>query len=383
MQLRGIRRVTMRKIKNSIHPDDDIHYEKMGLKRDTVELWEDGARVDGRRGSYEWWYYDSHYPDGTVLVIFFYSKMPIAVGGGIKPIASVELTLPDGRKFSEEVYASIKKSRYAKDRCDVKIGDCYCRGDLRHYDVVFRGKEISATLTLDGTIRAWRSQTGSIFFGDNEEHYFAWLPAIPEGKAVADITYDGGKTLHLEGSGYHDHNWGNISMMSLMHHWYWGRAKIGEYKVISSWITAEKKYGYKDHDVFMIAKGGEIIGDNSNHTLKFLPGDRYIDEYTGKPVYGKVVYEYTAENGEQYRITYAREGDINKTRFVDVLPFPLSTFAKIAGFDGGYLRFEGIATVEHIVGGETVERVSDPAVWELMYFGKSGADEKYREASME
>ena len=29
----------------------------------------------------------------------------------------------------------------------------------------------------------------------------------------ADITYDGGKELHLEGSGYHDHNWGNVSMM--------------------------------------------------------------------------------------------------------------------------------------------------------------------------
>ena len=43
----------MSNIKNSIHPDDDLHYEKMGLKRDTVELWEDGARVDGSKGTYE------------------------------------------------------------------------------------------------------------------------------------------------------------------------------------------------------------------------------------------------------------------------------------------------------------------------------------------
>ena len=28
---------------------------------------------------------------------------------------------------------------------------------------------------------------------------------------------------------------------------------------------------------------------------------------------------------------------------------------------------------------EIIEKVSDPAVWELMYFGKSCADEKYRE----
>jgi hypothetical protein len=370
----------MDKIKKSIHPDDDLHYEKMGLRRDKVELWEDGARVGGAKGEYEWWYYDSHYPDGTVLVIFFYSKMPIAVDGPIKPIASIELTLPDGTKFSEEVFATVKESHYAKDKCDVKIGECWCQGDLKHYDVVFRGKKMSAVLTLDGTIRSWRSQTGSIFFGDNEEHYFAWLPAIPEGKAVADVTYDDGKHLHLEGSGYHDHNWGNISMLKLMHHWYWGRAKIGDYKVISSWITAEKKYGYKDHDVFMIAKGGEIIGDNSNHTLKFKPEDRYIDEHTGKPVYNKVVYEYTAESGNEYRITYKRRGDINKTRFVDVLPKPIGVLARLIGFDGGYLRFEGEASIERIENGTVVEKATEPsAVWELMYFGKSSADEKYKE----
>ena len=368
----------MSKIKKSIHPDDDAHYAAMGLKRDEVELWEDGSRVDGSKGCYEWWYYDSHYPDGTVLVIFFYSKMPIDVDGHIKPISTIELTLPDGRKFSEEVYATLEESYYAKERCEVRIGECHCQGDLKHYDVVFKGKTMSAHLTLDGTIRAWRSQTGSIFFGDEEEHYFAWLPAIPEGVATADVTYDGGKELHLVGSGYHDHNWGNISMLKLMHHWYWGRAKIGNYKVISSWITAGKKYGYLDHDVFMIARDGEIIGDNSNHTLRFLPEDRYIDEHTGKPVYNKVVYEYTTESGEEYRIIYERSGDINKTRFVDVLPKPLGLLARLIGFDGGYLRFEGVATVERLEGTEVVERVSDPAVWELMYFGKACADEKYK-----
>ena len=148
--------------------------------------------------------------------------------------------------------------------------------------------------------------------------------------------------------------------------------------MISSWITAEKKYGYRDHDVFMIAKDGEILGDNSNHTLRFLPEDRYIDAHTGKPVYNKVVYEYTTESGDEYRITYERQGDINKTRFVDVLPKPLGLIARMIGFDGGYLRFEGIATVERIESGNIVERVSDPAVWELMYFGKSCADERYR-----
>ena len=61
-----------------------------------------------------------------------------------------------------------------------------------------------------------------------------------------------------------------------------------------------------------------------------------------------------------------------------MLPKPLGTLAKLIGFDGGYLRFEGTATIEKLEGGTVVETVSDPAVWELMYFGKSCADETHK-----
>ena len=366
----------MGKILRSIHPDDDAHYEKLGRVRDEVQLWEDGMRTEGRKGDYEWWYFDSHYPDGTILVIIFFSKSPIEVNGPIKPQATMELTLPDGTKYSDLVTATLENSSYSKEQCDVRIGESRIVGDLKHYDIVFRGEKLQARMSLDGTIPAWRSQCGCILFGDQEEYYFDWLPSVPEGKAVADVSV-AGKQLHLEGSGYHDHNWGNTSMLKLMHHWYWGRAKIGDYKVISSWITAEKKYGYKDFDVFLLAKGGKILGDNRNHTLKFLPQDEYIDDFTGKPVYGKVIYEYTTEKGEEYRIIYDRKGDISRQNFIDLLPGAVQVVARIIGFEGSYLRFEGTATVERIENGQVVERASEPsAVWELMYFGKAGADKQ-------
>lgn len=42
------------------------------------------------------------------------------------------------------------------------------------------------------------------------------------------------------------------------------------------------------------------------------------------------------------------------------------------------MRFEGTATIEKIADGKILETSSDPAVWELMYFGKSCTDEKYK-----
>lgn len=41
----------MAKILKSIHPDDDYHYQKMGLTKDLVQIWEDGARVDGKKAT--------------------------------------------------------------------------------------------------------------------------------------------------------------------------------------------------------------------------------------------------------------------------------------------------------------------------------------------
>ena len=248
----------MKKILNSIHPDDDLHYQKMGLKKDEVEIWEDGLRTDGSKSSYEWWYFDSHYEDGSKLVIIFFNKSPIEASGPVKPQATIEYTLADGTKFEDKVECKIEESFFDTKHCDVRVGTSRIVGDLKHYDITFDGSKIKAKVSLDGTIKAWRSQTGSIFFGNKEEDYFAWLPAIPEGKVSGHIIIDG-KEKVLDGSGYHDHNWGNKIMLQLMHHWYWGRAKIGEYKLISAWITAEKKYGYKDFDVFMLAKNDKLL----------------------------------------------------------------------------------------------------------------------------
>ena len=75
----------MSKIKKSIHPDDEMHYEKMGLKRGIVEPWEDGLRTDGSKGTYEWWYTDMHFSDGTIAVVIFFNKSPLEANGPVKP----------------------------------------------------------------------------------------------------------------------------------------------------------------------------------------------------------------------------------------------------------------------------------------------------------
>lgn len=355
-------------IKSSF-PEDDLHYEKLGISRNEIKPWEDGMRTSGKDNTYEWWYFDSHYSDGTVLVIVFYTKNIVMVRGGIRPLATMELTLPDGRKFYNQITESPGNCSFSSEGCHVINGDSYIKGDLLEYEIVFNGPTMSAKVNLKNTIGPWRPKCGQILFGDSEEYSFNWLPSVPEGEATAEIQVEG-KTLNLKGTGYHDHNWGNISMFKLMHHWYWGRAKIGVYKVISSWITAGRKYGYNEFDIFMLAKGNEIIGDNSNHTLKFSCQDEYLDNYTGKLVYNKIIYNYIATSGDEYKLIYDRKKDIAREFFYESLPKSLRPLAKKLGFKGSYQRFEGKVTLERARDGIVLETVTeDSAVWELMYFG--------------
>ena len=128
-------------------------------------------------------------------------------------------------------------------------------------------------------------------------------------------------------------------------------------------------------DVYLIPYGDDIIVTYHVNPQE----DEFIEEHTKKPVYNKVIYEYLTPDNEYYRIIYNRKGYISKQNFADLLPGIVRLLAKLIGFEGSYLRFEGEAIIEKIENNQVVEKVvEDSAVWELMYFGKACKDKIYR-----
>jgi hypothetical protein len=195
----------------------------------------------------------------------------------------------------------------------------------------------------------------------------------PASPVVTFLTVDG-QTRTLTGTGYHDHNWGDAPMPQLIHHWYWARAEAGSYCVIASDITAERKYGHTQVPIFMLAKDGKIMADDSS-LVRFEKTGEHPDPVTGKPVADITVYDYdaTAHGGEHYRVTFRRENTIVQTRMIESVRGLKRVLARIAGFDGAYMRFTGHVTVERIGSDPVRETVTAPALWELMYFGKTTA----------
>jgi hypothetical protein len=344
----------------------DADYKRFRLSREHIEKWEDGARTDNSSGSYEWWYFDAHLENGAKLVVVFMNKDLSTPQKPLTPTIRLNLDLPDGRSFEKLVVFPASDWSAATDGADVRIAGNRFTGDLHTYRITANVEGIDVDVTLTGDVPSWRPETGYTLFGEDRSLEFAWLPSVPQGVVEAIYTIDD-ETTTTTGVGYHDHNWGNVSLLEIIHDWYWARGQAGPYSVITSYITAHKKYDFAAVPIFMLARDGVILADDSSR-VTFEAENVYTDSETGKPVAGTTRYTYD-DGTDRYVVSFVREQDLTRSKMIDGVHGVKRVLATVARFDGAYLRFTGNCTVQHFVRDELVDEFSDPAIWELMYFG--------------
>src|SRR5690242_10125684 len=166
-------------------------YARLGIQRGRIAPWEDGMRTDGSKGTYEWWYFDTHLDDGSKLVIEFRAKAIIDVDKPLAPNVAFVFDRPDGAHIEKLVYLPVSAFSASKESCDVRMGANTFQGDLHTYRIHVEIEDVQADVTLTGTVPAWRPEAGCLFFGAQAEHYFAWLPSVPQGAVSAVITSGG------------------------------------------------------------------------------------------------------------------------------------------------------------------------------------------------
>jgi hypothetical protein len=351
----------------------DQDYRRIGISRDVIVASEDGARTDGRRGTYEWWYFDAHLNDGAKLVVIFMTKDLSTPGKPLAPMIRLNLDLPDGTSKSFIRSYPADSFSAASESAAVRIAGNTFVGDLSHYEIDVEIDDVRVSVSLDATIRPWRPDTGYLVFGDKRDREFSWLPAVPEGKVAGFYEVDGVRT-EASGVGYHDHNWGNVGMTTIINDWYWARGQAGPYSVIASYITSHEKYGFEEIPIFMLARDGKIVADRAKF-VRFRASGAYIDPKTKKPVANVTKYFYD-DGVDRYVVTFAKRRDLVAATFVEQMTGWRKLAAQFIRFDGAYLRFVGDLTVERWSAGSLVETFSDEAIWEIMYFGHPRKDDK-------
>jgi CrtC N-terminal lipocalin domain len=341
-------------------------YERLGLSPTSIAPWEDSARTDDSAGTYEWWYFDAHLADGAKLVVAFMNKDIAEPQKPLSPLLRLDLDLPHGRHFEKLVHYPAGEWSVARDHADVRLSENRFTGDLHRYRIQATAEEISVDVTLIGEVPPWRPSTGYMLFGADRSLEFAWLPSVPQGAVTVTYSVDG-EQHETMGVGYHDHNWGNVGLIKVVHDWYWARGQAGPYTVIASYITPTKQYGFEPISIFMLARDNVLVGDDPAK-VTFEREGVYTDQTTGKPV--AATTRYTYEDGEdRYVVSFTRTRDLSATRMVDTIKGLKHIAAKLAHFDGAYLRFIGEIEISRYRGDELVETHQDDAIWELMYFG--------------
>ena len=345
---------------------------KYNLKHpNTPESWEDGMRTSGEKGTFEWWYFDSHLEDSSTIVIIFFTKPFIDINKGLNPFCIAEITKKNGEKIRREYIPNKKAFSASTNKCEVVMGKCFMKGDLNTYHIHFEDDSLNIDLQLHKTIESWRPNTGHLNYGDTD--YFAWLVAVPSGEVTANYKI-GENSVSTKGTGYRDHNWGNEPLPNLINHWYWSRAKIGPYNIITSEMISEKEFDNQSIIVFNLSKGGKVIEDKGEY-VTLLRSYGKIHPTLKKPISEDLTFIYQNPNDE-YRYEYS----LHKERTlmeIDLLSSAIKNKTKkaiaktLTGFDGAYFRLTGTAEIKIYKNDQLLESYkSNDTVWELMFFGK-------------
>ncbi len=340
----------------------DEFIKKDGLT-EIIQPWEDGRRAPLARGSFEWWYFDAHFDDQTTAVIVYATKPLINPAIPLTPYLSLTITRPDGTKTVEYAFPPADQFSASNEACDVSTGTGWVKqtgfGKCWTYHLSMKTTSLSADLAFSGLVPPWRPGAGKSYFGDLG-HYFAWLPAIPYGMVEGTLTYDG-RVHPVHGSGYHDHNWGNVALPSVMDHWTWGRARVGEYTLIFVEQIASKKYGSSRLPVFLLTKGEQVLADDS-HYLTMQARD--FIHHSGGREYPREIDFTWARGGEQIKLELRNPGLIEAVSLLGVLPPIKRALARLFA-NPYYFRFNTELDLK-IDLADLHDSIRGPALYEIM-----------------
>ena len=207
---------------------------------------QDARRIPERYAStapdtFEWWYFDAQLADGRALVLMFKID-PDPATGRFTYRTQATVTRPDGTRVlgSHQTYDDVSIST---ERPDVRIGQAYFGGDLDSYRVVIdpaNHNGLGMDLTITRTVPSRVSPNGNDLLVD-QGGQFGWFNPVPRGDVAGTLSVDG-EVSEVHGVAYHDHNWGTITMGSMVHHWIWGRAAVGPYTVVFADMFLTRAY---------------------------------------------------------------------------------------------------------------------------------------------
>ena len=334
--------------------DQPEDYKALGIGHE-IAVSEDGRRTEARPENFEWWYFDGLLDDGSVVVIWFGDNW---FYGSHKRAVSIEVTPPGGK--SHRVMKQFDEpGEFARDHADVRIGPHRFEGNLKTYTIHVDAAQVGGMgcdLVLTQRIASYRPATGHMVSG---ERFFAWLVAVPEGAVSGELTIDG-VTRSVTGSGYHDHNWGNVSPRDLFDGWWWGRAQVGADTTIASQLYGRADVGGEKITLLYVGDPASVKVNAFGTAVTATEGPpiKHPDPGHVRPIAGSVTFATPSGDRVQFN---ASDRLLTSANLLANAPTAMRGLANLAGLKPWYTRFKSQVSLslhgQSVVEGEgTLER---------------------------
>jgi len=231
--------------------------EVMDRRNSVLSARDDGMHFQKSPFYSEWWYFDSTFDNGSSMSIIVHLTDLIKPGSRM---GSINIAFLGTNKSPMHVFVPhpSKQISASSEQCDVRIGESHIWAeDNSNYRLSIEERDIQAQLVFEAASAGWRPGNGRFAFLDNET-FFSWVVPQPRANVKGTITVMG-KTMNVRGLGYHDHNWGTVSLVDAVKEWSWGRVYLGEYSVVLADIHLSARYGGERAMPFVVLRGNEVL----------------------------------------------------------------------------------------------------------------------------
>jgi hypothetical protein len=236
---------------------------------------DDASHFSDNPNYFEWWYFDAQFEECAVAVALHATD--VGTPGSKTPHIEVTAHCPNETVRILREY-DLKEFRASNETCNVSIAKNRAEGNLSNYHLTVDEDAVRMDLQFDSTVQSWRPGTGTIYFDAEKKKHFSWFVAAPRAFVNGTLTVNG-TTFNVTGTGYHDHNWGNIQLFSEISEWYWGRIYTDNLTLIYADIVTADRYGQAAIVPTMLALDKAIVLDSGRTVVK--PSGFVFDNKTG------------------------------------------------------------------------------------------------------
>ena len=328
------------------------------------------ARADGLhryrgRNYFEWWYFDARFSDGHACVVSFLDPDIYRLTGKESQVLFNVYT-PDGRgthnffNFPREMFHA------SEETCDVSLAGNTVRGDYPEWKIDLEHDGYAAHLTYRNSLPGWTLGSGELLFGSLQyPRVFGWAVPQPRAEVTGTIAYPGAE-VEVKGTGYHDHNWGNLVMPLYVSHWHWGRIYHEEVTVVFADVATRRRCGGVHIPLLLLGRGDRLEMETCRAEWRY---EDYRSDAGGTQVYPRRMYARFEERDVKGTIEFAvrEELEINDLLTHAGLPLPLREGLARAVAQPCYYRFLSDYSISLDLRGERLEAEGE-TIQEYMIF---------------